>query len=80
MNNTLTTEQVYTAMFSFLDDYYNRTKSDDVGGLLGGMSLMNDDKPMDMAIWRDWLESVAKVQAGQVDAYLKLTDTGPPSA
>lgn len=32
----------YTAMYEFLVGYYERTKSDDVGALLGGMSLLAD--------------------------------------
>ena len=38
----LTEEQAYLAMYSFLSDYYDTTNSDEIGGLLGSMSLLED--------------------------------------
>ena len=62
----------YLAMYHFLDQYYQMTKSDDVGSLLGDMSLLQDGRPADAAYWNDWLEAVKKAEAGTVDASLKL--------
>lgn len=69
----LTKKEAYLAMFAFLDEYYNLTKSDDIGGLLGSMSLLADGHPSDPAMLEDWLEAIDKVKSNQVDASLKLS-------
>ena len=45
----------YQAMFSFLEQHWNVTKSDELGILLGSMSLLDDGLPADPAIWSEWL-------------------------
>ena len=62
----------YAAMYEFLVDYYERTKSDDVGALLGGMSLLADGTPADPAVWSIWMESVAKAKGQKSDLSLDL--------
>jgi hypothetical protein len=52
-------KQAYAAMFHFLEQLYLRTKSDDLGGLLGGMSMLQDGSPADPAIEKDWQDAVA---------------------
>lgn len=69
----LTARQAYLAMYSFLDDYYQRTKSDDVGSLLGSMSLLVDGTPADPAIEGEWSTAVQSALSGGVDAALRLT-------
>jgi hypothetical protein len=61
----LTQTQAYLAMFEFLRRYYAETNSDDVGSLLGGMSLLDDGSPADAAYWPDWLASVAVVMRAE---------------
>lgn len=58
MEKLLTKHQAYAAMFRFLEDYYERTKSDDVGSLLGSMRLLNDSNPADPAIAIDWERAI----------------------
>lgn len=70
---TLTEEQAYAAMFHFLDDFYSRTKSDDVASLLGSMSLLADGGPADPAIAVDWREAVTLAIAGEKAGDLRLT-------
>ena len=53
--------QAYRAMFYFLQAYYERTSADDVGALLGGMHLQEDERPADSAIWSEWLLAATKV-------------------
>lgn len=53
--------EAYQAMFNFLEAHYNRTKSDDIGSLLGDLQLLDDKQPADPAAWRDWLEAVQNV-------------------
>ena len=50
----LTQKQGYAAMFQFLEDYWMRTKSDEMGGLLGAMSLLANGSPADAAMAHDW--------------------------
>jgi hypothetical protein len=71
--NALTTKQAYLAMYSFLEAHYQRSKSDDVGSLLGTMSLLPDGTPADPAVEGDWNTAVALALAGSVDAAMRLT-------
>jgi len=48
-------------MHCFLERYYQATRSDEVGGLLGGLSLLPDGSTADSAFQTEWLESVEKV-------------------
>ena len=64
----------YSAMYEFLVEYYERTKSDDVGALLGGMSLLADGNTADPAIWADWMNSVAKAKSSTNNLSLDLKE------
>lgn len=65
---TMTEQQAYAAMFYFLKQYYERGKSDEIGGMLGGMSLLADGSPADPAVWRDWMDAVEyAVKGGGAD-------------
>ncbi len=68
----LTTEEAYAAMFRFLEEYYWATKSDDVGALLGSMSLLEDGSTADPAIRSEWLEVCRKIAEGKVSIALDL--------
>ena len=70
---TLTAEQAYAAMFRFLEVFYRDTKSDDVGALLGSMSLLEDGCAADPAITSEWLAACKDVLSEKVDLRLKLT-------
>jgi len=56
--NTMTDKQAYAAMYYFLEELWKRTKSDDLGNLLGDMSLLPDGSPADAAIVNDWRQAV----------------------
>jgi hypothetical protein len=51
----------YRIMFCFLDDYYCKNESDELGDLLGSMSLLTDNTPMDSAYIRDWETAVFQI-------------------
>jgi hypothetical protein len=72
----LSVNEAYLAMFEFLSGLYQRTKSDELGSLLGEISLMSDGKTVDPAAWKDWLQCVEKSRRGGVSANLTIT---PPS-
>lgn len=54
-------------MLAFLDELYQLTKSDDLGGFLGGFQLTKDGGTMDPAAWGDWLEAIRRVKAKRND-------------
>lgn len=68
----LTKKEAYLAMHSFLESYYEMTQSDEIGGLLGSMSLLEDGNPADAAYIDDWDLAVKKVLNKEYDAYLKI--------
>ena len=57
-NISLTQLQGYNAMFKLLDYYYKKTKSDDLGSLLGVMCFFVDGSTVDPAIWEDWTDAI----------------------
>lgn len=59
--SNLTSEQAFKAMILFLEEFYSRTNSDDVGGLLGDLIILDDGSTADPAAWRDWEKCVSKV-------------------
>lgn len=65
MNDEIKVRDAYRAMFAFLEAYYDRSPSDELGALLSGLAPDQDGSPMDPAAWSDWLHSVNQVmQAG----------------
>lgn len=61
MEKTVTIQQAYEIMFVFLERIYEQTKSDDLGALLGGFSLLPDGGTADAAAWEDWLDAASMV-------------------
>jgi len=57
----LTELQAFNAMRRFLEGYYERTNSDDVGSLLGDLQLCQDGGTFDPAAWEDWMDAVEEV-------------------
>ncbi|MBD2449341.1 hypothetical protein H6G76_19685 [Nostoc sp. FACHB-152] len=72
MNIKLTEKEAYAAMYAYLVSVYERTKSDDLGGLLGDMSTVQDGTTADPAVWHEWLRCVTQVKHGEVDTSLKI--------
>ncbi len=69
----LSKKEAYLAMYSFLENDYSLSKSDDIARLLGSMSLLQDGSTADPACWEDWEDSIKKVKSGKVNAELILT-------
>ena len=74
MGDKLTKRESYTAMLAFLEETYQRTDSDDLGMLLGGMSLLPDGRTADPAAWTDWEAAVSKVREHNISLDLDLRD------
>jgi hypothetical protein len=68
----LTLQEAYLSMFEFIVELYNRTKSDELGALLGDLSLLDDGSTADPAAWEDWLRCVEKARQNKIDANLKI--------
>jgi hypothetical protein len=54
--------QALRAMQLFLEGYFERTKSDDIGSLLGDIQLVADRETADPAAWSEWLSCVTKAK------------------
>ena len=72
MKKDLNERTAYEAMFLFLLDYYNKTKSDDIGSLLGSMSLLESGHTADPAVWEDWLYVLENLEKNHTDTILDI--------
>ena len=68
----MTEHEAYLAMFAFLEAHYQRGPSDDIGGLLGALSLLPDGSPADAAMTADWSEACKAARDGRVDAAMRV--------
>lgn len=64
-NELLTIEEAYKAMFLYLENLYHLTNSDDLGGFLGSMVMLPDGKPIDPAVWEDWIKACSAIKEQQ---------------
>ncbi len=58
----LSEKEAYKAMFLFLEKHYQMTGADDIGALLGVLSLCENNRPGDVALWQDWLDAIAELK------------------
>ena len=63
MAHRLASRETYEAMIAFLERHYELTKSEDVGGLLGSMRLLDDGVSADPAMGSDWQQAIETMQA-----------------
>ncbi|MDQ1813813.1 hypothetical protein RBA41_10900 [Massilia sp. CCM 9210] len=68
----LTSQQAYLAMFAFLEEEFKLTGSDEIGSLLGGMSLLANGDPVDLAVIEQWNLAVQVALTGEVDANFRI--------
>lgn len=68
----LTQEQAYEAMFHFLEELYNNGFEEELGGILGSLSLLEDGESADPAMIQDWESAVKKVLRGKSKGDLEL--------
>ncbi len=85
----MTPRQAYLAMFEFLRQYHHRglRESDEIGGLLSGLSLLADGQPADAACASDWAQAVGAVLAAEASptqyreaGFQLLADAEPDAA
>lgn len=70
-NDSLTSAEAYLAMYAFLSKQYD-LGCEELGAILGSMSLLPGGAAADPALDRDWSEAVSAAKAGRVDARLQL--------
>jgi hypothetical protein len=63
----LSQRQAYLCMFEFLRQHYERGPTDEIGGLLGSLSLLQDGSSADPAQWEDWKHAVQAVLAAEAN-------------
>lgn len=68
----LSVQEAYAAMFAFLENRYRLTKSDELGALLGRMSLLPNGSTADPAIWEDWLNTIEQAGSNNVRLDMEL--------
>lgn len=71
--DTLTEKEAYTAMYAFLCKVYDRTHSDDLGGLLGDMSTLDNGETADPAVMHEWIECIKQAKKGHISTGMELT-------
>ena len=62
----------------FLERFYENTHSDDVGALLGDMSVLGDGGTADPAAWEDWMDAVRQALAAPGEDPRVRQDLKPP--
>jgi len=77
-NDKVSVREAYLAMFEYLQRYYERGKSDEIGSMLGSLSLLRDGESVDPAAISDFLVSMdavrrAEDEGGYDAADLKLS-------
>ena len=65
---TLTVEQAYRAMQRFIEEHWERTKSDDFAAFLGGIELNHKGESLDPAATHEWRDCVRAVLAEDLQA------------
>ncbi|PBQ34768.1 hypothetical protein CNR22_24325 [Sphingobacteriaceae bacterium] len=62
MSNRIGYFSAYKDMISFLDKYYEKTKLDDLGGVLGSMDyeIFSGGEPIDTALKPLWIDIIKK--------------------
>jgi hypothetical protein len=62
MDGIYTEKEIFDAMITLLEKYYERTNSDDIGGLLSDLGYIDYGATADPAAWYDWQDSLTKVK------------------
>ncbi len=70
-NDSLTSAEAYLAMYAFLSKQYD-LGCEELGAILGSMSLLSDGESADPALDRDLIDAVSAAKAGRVNARLQL--------
>lgn len=72
-DDLITVREAYLAMYDYWLIAWKRTRSDDIGNLLGDLSFLSNGSTADPQAWGDWLESLERAREGKVDALLHIS-------
>lgn len=65
----------YKRMYNFLSKCYFEFQIDDLGVILGGMTLLEDQKPIDSAALKDWKDTYSSNPSSSIEHnYLRCID------
>ena len=64
LDDKVTVREAYLAMFEYLRSYYERGNSDEIGGMLGGLSLLQNGGSADPAAISVSMETVLRAEEG----------------
>lgn len=67
LQKCLTVMNGMITMSCFLDEYYERTDSDDIACLLSEIQIFNDGLPGDLAALSDWCKSIEKITQQKIN-------------
>ena len=72
MYNQLSSLQAFKVAVCFLEHFYYKTSSDDLGSLLGDMQLLEDGSgTWDSAAWHDWIDALeGKLSVTSYEAFV----------
>lgn len=56
-------------MFEYLEEYNERGKSDEIGSMLGSMSMLEVGRTADAAVWNDWERAFERAENRSKDYY-----------
>ena len=68
----VTVREAYLGMYEFLRRHYERRPTDEIGGLLGGLSKLSDGGSADPAMDQEFLDALEAAVNGRVNAKLSL--------
>lgn len=79
-NDALSAEEAFTAMQFFLDQFYpNSGSGQDPKDIFTFIAFLdNANRPLDPAIWEDWLECIKRVKAGEEPIRMQLRPPDRP--
>ena len=73
MEESLSYSEAYVAMFNFLEGISFKFGNDaQIGGVLGSMSFLSDQEPVDQSFWKLWLESIERARRGDSNILLEV--------
>jgi hypothetical protein len=72
MDESLTFREAYAATYAFLLELHERFGFDQLGGILGSMSLLEDGGSVDPAVWSDWQRAAERAKRGEINMSLRI--------
>jgi hypothetical protein len=72
-DDVITVDEAMKAMFLFWQDVYLRTNSDDIGSMLGDLSLLPDGGTADPAAYGEFIDCIKRIKEAEQSGVFSLT-------